>query len=152
MYVSVCVYVLTMRWQVWEHPNSDKLWMEQVEVGDKYPKQIASGLRAHYTQEEMDGRRILVVTNLKTAKLGGETSSGMVLCAKEGDKAVFVEPPADAKVRFLDHRSAIIFCGLSWCWTCVHMPRRWLVGQRQTLAFCLWAGGRAVMNFCTFNL
>ena len=76
--------------------------MEQVEVGDKYPKQIASGLRAHYTQEEMDGRRILVVTNLKTAKLGGETSSGMVLCAKEGDKAVFVEPPADAKVRVLE--------------------------------------------------
>jgi len=79
--------------------------MEKVDVGDKYPKQIASGLRAYYTQEEMQGRRILVVTNLKSAKLGGETSSGMVLCAKDGDKVVFVDPPADAKVCFSE-----VFC------------------------------------------
>ena len=46
----------------------------------------------------MEGRRLLVVTNLKTAKMAGFTSAGMVLCAKSGDSVAFVEPPADAKV------------------------------------------------------
>jgi tRNA-binding EMAP/Myf-like protein len=74
------------------------LYCESIDIGAKHPKQVASGLRAHYSLEEMQGRRLLVVTNLKSAKMGKFTSSGMVLCAKNGEKVVFVEPPADAKV------------------------------------------------------
>merc|ERR1711865_459054 len=51
--------------KAWEHPDSDKLWCEEIDVGEDKPRQIASGLRAHYSQEEMTNRRILVVCNLK---------------------------------------------------------------------------------------
>lgn len=84
--------------KAWEHPDSDKLWCEHVDVGEDKPRQIASGLRAHYSQEEMTNRRILVVCNLKAAKLGGFESQGMVLCAKTDDKVEFVDVPEGAKV------------------------------------------------------
>ena len=63
--------------KVWAHPDSSKLWMELVNVGDKFPKQIASGLRAHYTAEQMLHRRILVVNNLKAVTLGAFVHIGL---------------------------------------------------------------------------
>jgi tRNA-binding EMAP/Myf-like protein len=62
------------------------------------PRQIASGLKAHYSLEEMQGRKVLVLANLKSRKLVGFPSHGMVLCASSGDKVEFIDPPADAKV------------------------------------------------------
>jgi len=82
--------------KAWEHPDSDKLWCEHVDVGEDKPRQIASGLRAHYSKEDMTNRRILVVCNLKAAKLGGFESQGMVLCAKTDDKVEFVDVPEEA--------------------------------------------------------
>mmetsp|Transcript_49327 Transcript_49327/g.96772 ORF Transcript_49327/g.96772 Transcript_49327/m.96772 type:complete len:1017 (+) Transcript_49327:38-3088(+) len=85
--------------KAWEHPDSDKLWCEEIDVGEDQPRQIASGLRKYYSQEEMTGRRILVVCNLKPAKLGGFQSCGMVLCAKGADdKTEFIDVPAEAKI------------------------------------------------------
>ena len=81
---------------VWEHPDSEKLWCEKIDVGEAEPREIASGLRAYYgTAEEMAGRRVLVVCNLKAAKLAGFASAGMVLCASTEDRSTvaFVEPP-----------------------------------------------------------
>lgn len=85
--------------KVWEHPNSDKLWCEEIEVGEKKPRQILSGLRHNFTAEQMR-RRVLVVCNLKPAKLGGIPSSGMVLCASNDDHSEvdFLEPPEGAKI------------------------------------------------------
>jgi aminoacyl tRNA synthase complex-interacting multifunctional protein 1 len=89
--------------KVWTHPEADKLYCEEIDVGEDEPRQIASGLRPHYTQEQMLGQRLLVMSNLKPKKLVGFKSHGMVLCAvtmnNDGtEKVEFVEPPANAKV------------------------------------------------------
>lgn len=68
--------------KVWEHPDSEKLWCEEIDVGEDKPRQIVSGLRAWYSKEEMLGKRLIAVCNLKTAKLGGVPSAGMVMCAQ----------------------------------------------------------------------
>ena len=69
-------------------------------MGDEKPRQIASGLRAHYKVEDLENRLVLVVCNLKAAKLAGFTSEGMVLCASDSEsgKTEFVDPPAGSKV------------------------------------------------------
>ncbi len=89
--------------KVWVHPNADKLYCEEIECGEKEPRQIASGLRQHYSLEQMQGQRLLVVSNLKTKKLAGFPSSGMVLCAADNnedgsEKVEFIEPPEGAKL------------------------------------------------------
>lgn len=61
----------------WEHPDSDKLFVESINVGEASPRQIVSGLRAHYALAELLGRRCLVVCNLPKAKLAGTDSYGM---------------------------------------------------------------------------
>jgi len=85
--------------KVWEHPDSDKLWCESIDCGEEKPRQILSGLRHNFTQEQML-RRVLVVCNLKAAKLGGIPSHGMVLCASndEHTEVEFLEPPEGAKI------------------------------------------------------
>jgi len=56
--------------KVWVHPEADKLYCEEIDVGEEGgPRQIASGLRAHYSEEEMLGKRVLVVANLKVSRL-----------------------------------------------------------------------------------
>jgi aminoacyl tRNA synthase complex-interacting multifunctional protein 1 len=93
--------------RVWEHPGADKLYCEEIDVGEATgPRQIASGLRPHFTLEQMMGQRLLVVTNLKAKNLVGFKSHGMVLCATiptpdggGGDERVeFVEPPEGAPI------------------------------------------------------
>jgi len=82
--------------EAWEHPDSEKLWCERIDVGEEEPREIASGLRAYYpTADLLAGRSVIVVCNLKEAKLAGFSSNGMVLCASSTDKGVvaFVEPP-----------------------------------------------------------
>ena len=55
---------------MWVHPEADKLYCEEIDVGEEEgPRQIASGLRAHYSEEEMLGKRVLVVANLKVSIL-----------------------------------------------------------------------------------
>jgi methionine--tRNA ligase beta chain len=73
---------------VWNHPDSDKLYCEEVECGEAQPRSIASGLRAHHTLAEMQNRLICVVCNLKPAKLAGFVSDGMVLAAQGSDGKV----------------------------------------------------------------
>ena len=85
--------------EAWEHPDSEKLWVEMIDVGEEEPRQIASGLRAYYPSiEDLVGRAVIVVCNLKAAKLGGVASNGMVLCASSADRSTvaFVEPPEGA--------------------------------------------------------
>ncbi len=73
------------------HPNADKLMLLQIDLGD-VQKQIVAGIRAHYTPEQLVGRRIVVVNNLEPAMLRGETSNGMLLAASSGDKVVLLQP------------------------------------------------------------
>jgi aminoacyl tRNA synthase complex-interacting multifunctional protein 1 len=54
--------------KVWVHPDADKLYCEEIDVGEEGgTRQIASGLRLHYSEEEMLGKRVLVVANLKVS-------------------------------------------------------------------------------------
>ena len=84
--------------KVWNHESADKLFCEEVNVGEDAPREIASGLREYYSLEEMDNKKVLVVCNLKSVKIVGFASNGMVLAAK-GDRAVeLIEPPPDSQV------------------------------------------------------
>ena len=64
--------------------KSDKLLVSQIKIGDDV-RQIVSGIAKYYTPEQMVGKKVLVVTNLKPIKLRGIESSGMVLCAENGE-------------------------------------------------------------------
>lgn len=62
------------------HPTADKLYCEEIDTGDASgPRTIASGLRAHYSLEEMQGRRVVVIANLKPRPLVGFMSHGECL-------------------------------------------------------------------------
>ncbi len=67
-----------------EVKKSKKLLCSQVKIGSQV-KQIVSGIKAHYTAEEMVGKKVMVLVNLKPAKLAGVLSEGMLLCAEDAD-------------------------------------------------------------------
>jgi tRNA-binding EMAP/Myf-like protein len=52
---------------VWIHPEANKLYCEEIKCGEEVPRQIALELRPHYTLEKMEGRQLLVVSNLKVS-------------------------------------------------------------------------------------
>ena len=64
--------------------KSKKLLCSQVKIGSQV-KQIVSGIKGHYTAEEMVGKKVMVLVNLKPAKLAGVLSEGMLLCAEDAD-------------------------------------------------------------------
>ncbi|OQS02346.1 hypothetical protein THRCLA_05268, partial [Thraustotheca clavata] len=96
-----------------KHETADKLYCEEIDVGEDAPRQIASGLVKHYSLEEMQGRMLLVMCNLKPRSLVGFKSHGMVLCAvktnADGTESVaFVEPPANAKIGERVHYEGLV--------------------------------------------
>ncbi|MBD5479710.1 MAG: methionine--tRNA ligase [Lachnospiraceae bacterium] len=83
-------------------PKSKKLLCSQVKIGSQV-KQIVSGIKAYYTPEEMVGKKVMVLVNLKPAKLAGVVSEGMLLCAEdaEGNLALMTpekDMPAGAEI------------------------------------------------------
>lgn len=82
--------------------KSRKLLCSQVKIGSQV-RQIVSGIKAHYTPEEMVGKKVMVVVNLKPAKLAGILSEGMLLCAEDADGNLSLmvpekEMPAGAEI------------------------------------------------------
>ena len=87
-----------------EVPKSKKLLCSKVQIGSEV-KQIVSGIKAHYSAEEMVGKKVMVLVNLKPAKLAGVLSDGMILCAEneKGELAIMVpeegkDMPAGAEI------------------------------------------------------
>jgi methionyl-tRNA synthetase len=85
-----------------EVPKSKKLLCSQVRIGSSV-KQIVSGIKLHYTPEQMVGKKVMVLVNLKPAKLAGVMSEGMLLCAEDanGELALLVpekDMPAGAEI------------------------------------------------------
>ncbi len=76
-----------------KHPKADKLLVSQVKIGTD-TRQIVSGVAKDFTPEEMKGKKILVVANLKPINLRGEESKGMILFADNGEKLAFVTTDA----------------------------------------------------------
>ena len=75
-----------------EHPKADKLLKIQVDLGNE-ERQIVSGIREHYEADEIIGKKVLVVTNLKPVKLRGELSQGMILTAEKDARLTLVSVP-----------------------------------------------------------
>ena len=76
-------------------PKSKKLLCSQVKIGSQV-KQIVSGIRKHYTPEEMVGKKVMVLVNLKPAKLAGVLSEGMLLCAEDAEGNLALMTPEKA--------------------------------------------------------
>ena len=91
------------------HPKADKLLVLKLDVGD-HQRQVVAGIRSCYAPETLVGRKIVVVANLKPAKLRGEESQGMLLAASEGETISVLAPDAPvgthAKVGTLEAASA----------------------------------------------
>lgn len=75
-----------------EVPKSKKLLCSKVKIGDSV-KQIVSGIKAYYKPEEMVGKKVMVLLNLKSAKLAGVESEGMILCAEDDEGNLSIMTP-----------------------------------------------------------
>lgn len=76
------------------HPNADKLLVFKVKIGDEV-RQIVSGIKKYYSPEDLVGKKVVVVTNLKPVKLRGIESKGMILAAEKDDKLTLVSTLED---------------------------------------------------------
>jgi len=88
--------------KVWNHPEAGRLYCEHIDVGEESGgiREVASGLRNFYALEDMQDKKVLVICNLKSVKLAGFDSCGMVLAAKsdDGTKVELVTPPDGAAI------------------------------------------------------
>lgn len=73
------------------HPQADKLYILKVDVGESEPRQIVSGLASSYTPGQVMGKNIVVIANLKPARIRGVESRGMLLAGKNGKEIAVVE-------------------------------------------------------------
>jgi len=69
-----------------DHPNADKLYVLQVDLGDGDKRQLVAGIREDYGKDELVGKKIIVVSNLEPANLRGVESQGMLLAAQGENK------------------------------------------------------------------
>jgi methionyl-tRNA synthetase len=76
------------------HPNAEKLLKIAIDLGTEQ-RQIVAGIAPYYRPEELEGRLIVVVANLKAAKLRGELSQGMLLAASGADTVAVLAPVRD---------------------------------------------------------
>ena len=71
--------------------KSDKLLLLRLQVGEEI-RQVVSGIAQYYTPEYLVGKTVVLVANLKPAKIRGVISNGMILCADNGKDVIFVTP------------------------------------------------------------
>lgn len=83
------------------HPNSDKLYVSQIQLALNTIKQVCSGLRGVIPKESFENRLVVVVDNMKKCKLRGEVSEAMVLCGQESQSNVQLCRPASGSQTLL---------------------------------------------------
>ena len=74
------------------------MFCEEIDLGEGAPRKVASGLRSFYTADQLLGKLVVVLSNLKERNLAGFPSHGMVLCGDQDGKIVICEPPENAVV------------------------------------------------------
>ncbi|MDY6773580.1 MAG: class I tRNA ligase family protein, partial [Candidatus Nanohaloarchaea archaeon] len=79
-----------------DHPNADRLYVMQVDVGGE-TKQSVAGLVDHYEPEELEGKSVVVVNNLETSELRGKESECMVLAADKEENVVLLQPEEEVE-------------------------------------------------------
>ncbi|KAI8116006.1 hypothetical protein FF38_06958 [Lucilia cuprina] len=82
--------------EVGRHPDADSLYLEKIDCGEAQPRTVVSGLVKFVPLEEMQNRMVVVMCNLKPAKMRGITSEAMVMCASTPEKVEVLSPPAGA--------------------------------------------------------
>lgn len=78
-----------------DHPDADKLLILRVDLGEERPRTLVAGLRQYYSPDELEGKLLVVVTNLEPARLRGVQSDGMMLAAQDGDNVVLLTVERD---------------------------------------------------------
>ncbi|XP_025873402.2 aminoacyl tRNA synthase complex-interacting multifunctional protein 1 isoform X1 [Vulpes vulpes] len=76
-----------------KHPDADSLYVEEVDVGETAPRTVVSGLVNHVPLEQMQNRMVILLCNLKPAKMRGVISQAMVMCASSPEKVEILAPP-----------------------------------------------------------
>ncbi|KAF2356402.1 tRNA-binding domain [Trinorchestia longiramus] len=76
-----------------KHPDAESLYVEQIDCGEEAPRTVVSGLVKFVPLEQMQNRLVVVLCNLKPAKMRGVTSQAMVMCASTPDKVEILTPP-----------------------------------------------------------
>lgn len=88
--------------KVEKHPDADKLLLVSVDLGEKEPRQVVAGLAEHYDEDDLVGRQVVVVANLKSRKIRKQQSQGMILAVNTEDKMELLsctgEPDPGSKV------------------------------------------------------
>jgi len=79
-----------------KHPDADALYLEEIECGEERPRNVISGLVKHIPLDEMQNRMVVLLCNLKPAKMRGILSEAMVMCASTPDKVEILAPPEGA--------------------------------------------------------
>ncbi|KAH8300012.1 hypothetical protein KR044_008497 [Drosophila immigrans] len=82
--------------EVGRHPDADSLYLEKIDCGEPTPRTVVSGLVKFVPIEEMQNRLVVVLCNLKPAKMRGVVSEAMVMCASSAEKVEVLSPPAGA--------------------------------------------------------
>jgi aminoacyl tRNA synthase complex-interacting multifunctional protein 1 len=82
--------------EVSRHPDADALYLEKIDCGEAAPRTVVSGLVRFIPIEEMQNRMVVVLCNLKPAKMRGVNSEAMVMCASTPEKVEVMSPPAGA--------------------------------------------------------
>lgn len=81
-----------------KHPEADALYVEQIDLGEDKPRTVCSGLVKYIPLEEMQNRLVVLICNLKPAKLRGVLSEAMVVCASTPEKVELLIPPEGAQI------------------------------------------------------
>nr|XP_002128682.2 aminoacyl tRNA synthase complex-interacting multifunctional protein 1 [Ciona intestinalis] len=81
---------------VQHHPDADSLYLEQIDVGEDKTRTVVTGVVKHIPIHEMENRSVVVMCNLKPAKMRGILSQAMVMCANTTEKVEIIDPPKDA--------------------------------------------------------
>lgn len=78
-----------------KHPDADRLYRVEVDLGEEKPRQVVAGLAEFWPVEELKGRQVVLVSNLKPRKLRGLESQGMILAVKSGEKLELLGPSGE---------------------------------------------------------
>jgi methionyl-tRNA synthetase len=81
--------------EVNDHPNADKLYILKVDTGKDQVCQLVAGIKEHYQPQDLEGKSVVVLTNLEPKVVRGVESQGMLLAAQSQDKVVYLTPEAE---------------------------------------------------------
>ena len=93
-----------------KHPDADSLYLEEIDCGEEKPRTVISGLVKFIPLEEMQNRMVVLLCNLKPAKMRGVLSEAMVMCASTPEKVTPLTPRCHSKMVYVCAKNLYICC------------------------------------------